>query len=149
MNRFIKGTEAVFNTLQLTTRDLEAAQKDIAQRAERNAVPSYRVKISGIISVDQCREQYSKRVEKETVKAENKAKREAAKVEKETAKAVDKAAKTVEKASKVDAKARVNALAKEVEANEESEEEENIESEDEVDDEDCSRTNREASEEVE
>ena len=132
MDRFIKGTEAMVNTLQLTTRDLEAAQKDTAQTTGRDAIPKYRAKTSGIISVAECREQYSERVEKEAAKAEAKAIREAAQAEEEAAKAEAKAkreaaqaekkktqaakqaAKAAEKASKADAKARANAPAKKV-----------------------------------
>ena len=114
MNRFLKATESMINTLQLTTRDLEHAQKETAQREGRNSLPGWRAKTSGIIRVDQCREQFSERAKKEAAAAERKAKREAAKAEK---------------------LAQANAKAKENEADGGSEEEENAEEEDTQEDE--------------
>ena len=52
MNWFIKNIETIINILQLTIRDLETTQKNIAQKTKRNVISSYRVKISDIISVD-------------------------------------------------------------------------------------------------
>ena len=104
MTRFLKVIESMINTLQLTTRDLENAQKETAQREGRNSLPGWRAKTSGIIRVEQCREQFSERAKKEAAAAERKAIREAAKAEKQ---------------------AQANAKAEEERANGESEKEEN------------------------
>ena len=82
MNRFIKNIETIINILQLTTRDLKTTQKNIAQRTERNVISNYKVKTNDIISVNQCKKQYSKRVEKKTIKIKNRVKRKTVKVEK-------------------------------------------------------------------
>ena len=96
--------------LQLTTRDLDNVQKATAQKEGRNSLPGWRAKTSGIIRVEQCREQFSERAKKEGAAAQRKAEREAAKAEKQ---------------------AQANAKAKKNRAEERSEEKDNTEEEEE------------------
>ena len=126
MDRFLKGSEAAVHTLRLHTRDLNTALKATAKRNTRNSLPGWRAKTSGIITVGDCREQFSERAMKEAAAAERKAKREAAKAEKA---------------------AQANAQAEEAQADEESEEEENTEEE--VEEEEEDNTEAEAEEEEE
>ena len=75
MIRFMKNTKSLLNILQLTIRDFENAQKNIAQKKSRNNLSSYKIKISDIIIVSQCKKQYSNQIKQKDLKTKRKIKK--------------------------------------------------------------------------
>ena len=131
MERFLKGSEASLYTLELTIRDLDSARRDTAKKAKRASLPGYRAKTSGIITVGQCREQFSERAKKEAAATERKAIREAAKAEKQAAKDAEEALANAQ-AEEAEAKKKSGEKKDEKESEEEDEEEDEEEEEEEV-----------------
>ena len=99
MNQFIKSSKSLLHILKLTIRNFQNARKNIVKKIDRNNLSNYKVKISDIIIVSQCRKQYFERIKKKTAKTKKKVKRETAKTKKETAKVVEELINTQTKKS--------------------------------------------------
>ncbi len=83
IKRFIQGSIATANKLELTARDLKAFQEATSARAKRASLNRKVVQKGGVIKVTECRAIPSKRKEEEEEQARKRKEREEKKVEKQ------------------------------------------------------------------